>query len=192
MKLLEERIARDGRVIGSEILKVDSFLNHQIDVELLDEIGKELYRLFGNEGITKVITIEASGIAIGCAAARYFKVPCVFAKKARSLNIGKDTYTARVHSFTYDNDYDITISQSYLSSDDRVLIVDDFLANGAALRGLISICEQAGASIGGIGICIEKGFQPGGEEIRAMGYPLQSLAVIESMSEHHGITFGTR
>ncbi len=192
MKLLEERIARDGRVIGSEILKVDSFLNHQIDVELLDEIGKELYRLFGNEGITKVITIEASGIAIGCAAARYFKVPCVFAKKARSLNIGKDTYTARVHSFTYDNDYDITMSQSYLSSDDRVLIVDDFLANGAALRGLISICEQAGASIGGIGICIEKGFQPGGEEIRAMGYPLQSLAVIESMSEHHGITFGTR
>lgn len=192
MKLLEERIARDGRVIGSEILKVDSFLNHQIDVELLDEIGKELYRLFGNEEITKVITIEASGIAIGCAAARYFKVPCVFAKKARSLNIGRDTYTARVHSFTYDNDYDITMSQSYLSSDDKVLIVDDFLANGAALRGLISICEQAGASIGGIGICIEKGFQPGGEEIRAMGYPLQSLAVIESMSEHHGITFGTR
>lgn len=188
MKLLEERIARDGRVIGTEILKVDSFLNHQIDVDLLDEIGKELYRLFGDRKITKVITIEASGIAIACAAARVFGVPVVFAKKARSLNIGKDTYTAKVHSFTYDSDYDITMSQSYLSSDDTVLIVDDFLANGAALRGLLSICEQAGAKVGGIGICIEKGFQPGGDEMRAKGLPLESLAIIESMSEE-GITF---
>jgi len=188
MKLLEERIARDGRVIGTEILKVDSFLNHQIDVDLLDEIGKELYRLFGDRKITKVITIEASGIAIACAAARFFQVPVVFAKKARSLNIGKDIYTAKVHSFTYDSDYDITMSQSYLSSDDTVLIVDDFLANGAALRGLLSICEQAGAKVGGIGICIEKGFQPGGDEMRAKGLPLESLAIIESMSEE-GITF---
>ena len=188
MKLLEERIARDGRVIGTEILKVDSFLNHQIDVQLLDEIGKEFYRLFGDRNITKVITIEASGIAIACAAARVFNVPVVFAKKARSLNIGKDTYTARVHSFTYNNDYDITMSQSYLSKDDTVLIVDDFLANGAALRGLLSISEQAGAKVGGIGICIEKGFQPGGDEMRAKGLPLESLAIIESMSEE-GITF---
>ena len=188
MKLLEERIARDGRVIGTEILKVDSFLNHQIEVQLLDEIGEELYRLFGDRNITKVLTIEASGIAIACSAARCFKVPVVFAKKARSLNIGKNTYTARVHSFTYDNDYDITLSQSYLSPDDTVLIVDDFLANGAALRGLLSITEQAGAKVGGIGICIEKGFQPGGEEMRAKGLPLESLAIIDSMSED-GITF---
>ncbi|MDO5109898.1 MAG: xanthine phosphoribosyltransferase [Erysipelotrichaceae bacterium] len=188
MKLLEERIARDGRVIGTEILKVDSFLNHQIDVQLLDEIGEELYRLFGDRNITKVLTIEASGIAIACSAARCFKVPVVFAKKARSLNIGKNTYTARVHSFTYDNDYDITLSQSYLSPDDTVLIVDDFLANGAALRGLLSITEQAGAKVGGIGICIEKGFQPGGAEMRAKGLPLESLAIIDSMSED-GITF---
>lgn len=188
MKLLEERIARDGRVIGTEILKVDSFLNHQIDVQLLDEIGEELYRLFGDRNITKVLTIEASGIAIACSAARCFKVPVVFAKKARSLNIGKNTYTARVHSFTYDNDYDITLSQSYLSPDDTVLIVDDFLANGAALRGLLSITEQAGAKVGGIGICIEKGFQPGGDEIRAKGYPLQSLAIVEKMDEN-GIVF---
>ncbi len=188
MKLLEERIAKDGRVIGTEILKVDSFLNHQIDVNLLDEIGKELYRLFKDRQITKVITIEASGIAIAVSAARYFNVPCVFAKKARSLNIGKDVYRSKVHSFTYDNDYDITMSQSYLNSDDTVLIVDDFLANGAALKGMISICEQASASIGGIGICIEKGFQPGGDEIRSKGYPLESLAIIDSMSEE-GIVF---
>ncbi len=188
MKLLEERIRRDGRVIGTEILKVDSFLNHQIDVQLLDEIGNELYRLFKDAGITKVLTIEASGIAIGCAAARVFQVPVVFAKKARSLNIGTDTYTSRVHSFTYGNDYDITVSRRYLSDADRVLIVDDFLANGAALNGLLAVCEQAGASVGGIGICIEKGFQPGGDEIRAKGLPLQSLARIRSMSEE-GIEF---
>lgn len=188
MKQLEERIARDGRVIGTEILKVDSFLNHQMDIALLDEIGRELYRLFKDRGITKVITIEASGIAIAVSAARCFNVPAVFAKKARSLNIGKDVYKARVHSFTYDNDYDITMSQNYLSASDTVLIVDDFLANGAALNGMISICEQAGAKIGGIGICIEKGFQPGGDEIRKKGYPLESLAIIESMDEN-GIVF---
>ena len=188
MKQLEERIAKDGRVIGTEILKVDSFLNHQMDIALLDEIGKELYRLFKDRGITKVITIEASGIAIAVSAARCFNVPAVFAKKARSLNIGKDVYKARVHSFTYDNDYDITMSQNYLSASDTVLIVDDFLANGAALNGMISICEQAGAKIGGIGICIEKGFQPGGDEIRKKGYPLESLAIIESMDEN-GIVF---
>jgi xanthine phosphoribosyltransferase len=188
VKQLEERIARDGRVIGTEILKVDSFLNHQMDIALLDEIGKELYRLFKDRGITKVITIEASGIAIAVSAARCFNVPAVFAKKARSLNIGKDVYKARVHSFTYDNDYDITMSQNYLSASDTVLIVDDFLANGAALNGMISICEQAGAKIGGIGICIEKGFQPGGDEIRKKGYPLESLAIIESMDEN-GIVF---
>ena len=188
MKQLEERIARDGRVIGTEILKVDSFLNHQMDIALLDEIGKELYRLFKDRGITKEITIEASGLAIAGRAARCFNVPAVFAKKARSLNIGKDVYKARVHSFTYDNDYDITMSQNYLSASDTVLIVDDFLANGAALNGMISICEQAGAKIGGIGICIEKGFQPGGDEIRKKGYPLESLAIIESMDEN-GIVF---
>lgn len=183
MKLLEERIARDGRVIGTEILKVDSFLNHQLDVNLLDEIGQEFYRLFKDKGITKIVTIEASGIAIACSAARCFNVPVVFAKKARSINIGKDVYKARVHSFTYDNDYEITLSQRYLSADDTVLIVDDFLANGAALNGLISVCTQAGAKIGGIGACIEKSFQPGGREIREKGYPLESLAIIESMNE---------
>lgn len=191
MKLLEERIAKDGRVIGTEILKVDSFLNHQIDVELLDEIGKELYRLFEDRGITRVLTIEASGIAIACAAARYFNVPAVFAKKAKSLNVGDDVYHAKVHSFTYNRDNEIILSRSYLCDQDTLLIVDDFLANGAALSGLIALADQAGAKIGGIGVCIEKGFQPGGARLRELGYPLESLAIIESMDEN-GITFRER
>ena len=188
MKLLEERIRKDGRVIGTEILKVDSFLNHQIDVELLSEIGKEFKRLFAGENITKIVTIEASGIAIACLAAKEFGVPVVFAKKSRSKNIGTEVYTGKVHSFTYGVDYDITLSRKYLSSEDTVLIVDDFMANGQAMNGLIDICEQAGAKIGGIGIVIEKGFQKGGELIRSRGYHVESLAIIDSMDEN-GIIF---
>ena len=188
MKLLEERIRKDGRVIGTEILKVDSFLNHQIDVELLSEIGREFKRLFDQENITKIVTIEASGIAIACLAAKEFGVPVVFAKKSRSKNIGTDVYTGKVHSFTYGVDYDITLSRKYLGSEDTVLIVDDFMANGQAMNGLIDICEQAGAKIGGIGIVIEKGFQKGGELIRSRGYHVESLAIIDSMDEN-GIIF---
>ena len=188
MKLLEERIRKDGRVIGTEILKVDSFLNHQIDVELLSEIGREFKRLFDQENITKIVTIEASGIAIACLAAKEFGVPVVFAKKSRSKNIGTEVYTGKVHSFTYGVDYDITLSRKYLSSEDTVLIVDDFMANGQAMNGLIDICEQAGAKIGGIGIVIEKGFQKGGELIRSRGYHVESLAIIDSMDEN-GIIF---
>lgn len=188
MKLLEERIRKDGTVIGTEILKVDSFLNHQIDVELLSEIGKEFKRLFEKDNITKIVTIEASGIAIACLAAKEFGVPVVFAKKSRSKNIGTEVYTGKVHSFTYGVDYDITLSKKYLSSEDTVLIIDDFMAKGQAMNGLIDICEQAGAKIGGIGIVIEKGFQSGGELIRSRGYHVESLAIIESMDEN-GITF---
>lgn len=183
MKLLEERILRDGQVRPGNVLKVDSFLNHQLDVTLLDQIGAEFYRVFGQDGINKILTIEASGIAIACMTARHFNVPVVFAKKAKSKNIDGEVFTSKVHSYTYAKDYDITLSKKFLSADDKVLILDDFLANGKAMQGLLDICTQAGAAVGGIGICIEKGFQPGGDLLRQKGYKLSSLAIVDSMSD---------
>ena len=181
MNFLEERILKDGVVKEGNILKVDSFLNHQMDVRLLDEIGEEFYRRFADTEVTKVLTIEASGIAIAYAVARCFGVPMVFAKKAKSVNIDGDMYTSEVESFTHKNKNQVIVSKKFLSSSDKVLIVDDFLANGCALQGLISITEQAGASVAGIGIVIEKGFQYGGRSIRNLGYRLESLAIVESM-----------
>lgn len=181
MNFLEERILKDGIVKEGNVLKVDSFLNHQMDVELIDEIGKEFYRRFADLNITKILTIEASGIAIAYAVARCFSVPMVFAKKAKSINIDGDMYTAEVESFTHKNKNQVIVSKRFLSSDDRILIVDDFLANGCALHGLISIAEAAGAKVEGIGIVIEKGFQYGGRAIRNLGYRLESLAIVESM-----------
>ena len=181
MNFLEERILKDGIVKEGNVLKVDSFLNHQMDVALLDEMGKEFYRRFKDKPINKILTIEASGIAIAYAAARCFNVPMVFAKKAKSVNIDGEMYTAEVESFTHKNKNQVIVSKRFLSSDDHVLIIDDFLANGCALQGLISITEAAGATVEGIGIAIEKGFQYGGRSIRNLGYQLESLAIVESM-----------
>ena len=181
MNFLEERIMKDGIVKEGNVLKVDSFLNHQMDVKLLDQIGEEFYRRFKDKEITKVLTIEASGIAIAYAVARCFNVPMVFAKKAKSINIDGDMYTAEVESFTHKNKNNVIVSKRFLNSDDKVLIVDDFLANGCALQGLISITEAAGATVEGIGIAVEKGFQFGGRSIRNLGYHLESLAIVESM-----------
>ena len=181
MNFLEERILKDGIVKEGNVLKVDSFLNHQMDVELLDEIGREFYRRFADKEITKVLTIEASGIAIAYAVARCFGVPMVFAKKAKSINIDGDVYTAEVESFTHKNKNRVLVSKRFLCEEDKLLIVDDFLANGCALQGLISIAESAGASVQGIGIVIEKGFQYGGRSIRNLGYRLESLAIVDAM-----------
>ena len=189
MKLLEQRILEDGQVRPGNVLKVDCFLNHQLDVGLLDQIGAEFYRIFKDDGINKILTIEASGIAIACMTARHFNVPVVFAKKAKSKNIDGDVYTSTVHSYTYGRDYDITLAQKFLGPQDRVLILDDFLANGKAMNGLLDVCRQAGASLGGILICIEKGFQPGGAELRAAGYKLASLAIVDSMDDNGELTF---
>ena len=189
MKLLEQRILEDGQVRPGNVLKVDCFLNHQLDVGLLDQIGAEFYRIFKDDGINKILTIEASGIAIACMTARHFNVPVVFAKKAKSKNIDGDVYTSTVHSYTYGRDYDITLAQKFLGPQDRVLILDDFLANGKAMNGLLDVCRQAGASVGGIGISIEKGFQPGGAELRAAGYKLASLAIVDSMDDNGELTF---
>ena len=184
MNFLEERILKDGQVLNSDILKVDSFLNHQLDVELLERIGDEFYERFKDDGITKIVTIEASGIAIAVMTARKFGVPVVFAKKERSRNLEAEVLISTVHSFTYNRDYTITVSRKYLEPDDRILIVDDFMANGLAAEGLISLCEQAGADVAGLGICVEKGFQEGGKSIRAKGYRIESIAIIDEMSEN--------
>ena len=189
MKLLQERIVKDGQIEAGNILKVDSFLNHQIDVSLLEELGKEFHRQFAGQTVNKILTIEASGIAIACIAARYFQVPVVFAKKTRSLNIAGDVYTAKVESFTHKNTNDIIVSKKFLSSGDRVLIVDDFLANGKAILGLAKLVEQAGATLVGAGVVIEKGFQDGGKRIREAGIDLHSLAIVEEMNTEHGIRF---
>ena len=186
MNFLEERILKDGVVKRGNVLKVDSFLNHQMDIALLDEMGKEFCRRFKNKKITKILTIEASGIAIAVAAARYWNVPVVFAKKSKSVNIDSDVYLAQVESFTHKNTNQVIVSKRFLNEEDRVLIIDDFLANGRALQGLISITETAGAKVEGIGIAIEKGFQPGGAAIREMGYKLESLAIVESMDSEKG------
>ena len=189
MEFLEERIRKDGRVYPGNILKVDSFLNHQIDVGLMDQIGEAFYNEYKDRGITRILTIEASGIAIACAAARFFGVPILFAKKSQSLNLGNDLYVTKVSSFTYKKDYQVTISRRYLSEKDHVLIVDDFLATGNAIIGLAELCKMAGATVEGIGICIEKGFQNGGRELREMGFSVTSLAIIESMNDNGEIVF---
>ena len=186
MNFLEERIIRDGTVKEGNVLKVDNFLNHQMDVTLLDEIGKEFHKRFSDAGVTKILTIEASGIAIAAFVAKYFNVPFVFAKKAKSVNIDGDVYVAEVESFTHKNKNNVIVSKKFLSSEDKILIIDDFLANGCALQGLISISEAAGAEVVGIGIAIEKVFQIGGRVIRNLGYRLESLAIVESMDHKTG------
>ena len=186
MNCLEARIAKDGVVKEGNVLKVDSFLNHQMDIELMNEIGKEFYRRFQGKPINKVLTIEASGIAIAYAVAQQFHVPLLFAKKSKSINIAGDTYVAEVESFTHKNRNTVVVSKQFLSEKDHVLIVDDFLANGCALQGLISIVDQAGGTVEGIGIAIEKGFQMGGQVIRNLGYQLESLAIVESMNHETG------
>ena len=185
MKYLEEKIIKDGVVKPGNILKVDNFLNHQIDVVTLNEMGKEFKRLFADKPINKILTIEASGIAIATMAALHFdNAPVVFAKKAKSRNIDNDLYTSVVHSYTYGKDYTITVAKKFLSSDDHILIVDDFMALGNAMIGLLDVVKQSGATVEGIGIAIEKGFQPGGQRLRDMGYKLHSLAIVESMNEN--------
>ena len=190
MNFLQENILRQGQVREGNILKVDTFLNHQLDVAVLDEVAKAFYERFRDKNITRVLTVEASGIAIATLTAKHFQVPAVFAKKAKSKNLDGDLYVTNVHSFTYGKDYDVTLAKKFLSSEDRVLLVDDFLAVGKAMRGLIDICHQANAEIAGIGIAIEKGFQEGGELLRGEGYDLYSIAIIDAMDAATGeITF---
>ena len=183
MRLLEEKIRTDGQVRPGNILKVDSFLNHQMDIPFINEIGKEFYRLFGDRPINKILTIEASGIGIACITAQYFNVPVVFAKKAQSVNLDGDQYTTKVESFTHKKTYDVILSKKYLNENDHVLIIDDFLANGCAVNGLLDIIDESGATLEGVGIVIEKGFQDGGRDIRARGVNLKSLAIIKSMTD---------
>lgn len=186
MRLLKERILKDGVVKPGNVLKVDSFLNHQMDIELFNEMGKEFKRLFADRPINKILTIEASGIGIACVAAQYFNVPVVFAKKAQSINIDGDVYSTKIESFTHKKTYDVIVSKKFISQQDHVLIIDDFLANGCALIGLIDIAASAGATVEGIGIAVEKGFQSGGDIIRNMGLRLESLAIVESMNPEDG------
>lgn len=190
MKLLEERIKKDGIVRQGNVLKVDSFINHQMDIELFSEMAKEWKRLFADKQINKILTIEASGIGIAAIVAKEFGVPVVFAKKAKSINLDNDNYTTQIQSFTHGKTYEVIVSKKFLTSDDHVLIIDDFLANGCALIGLLELVESAGATVEGIGIAIEKGFQQGGELIRKRGIQLESLAIVESMNDQDGtITF---
>lgn len=189
MHLLEERIRKDGIVKEGGVLKVDSFLNHQLDIELYNEIGKEFRRLFPDPSINKILTIEASGIGIACIAAQYFHCPVVFAKKSQSINIDGEVYSTTIESFTHKRSYNVIVSKRFLSNDDNILIIDDFLANGCALLGLIDIVRSSGASIAGAGIVIEKGFQKGGELVRSKGIHVESLAIIDDMSVEDGCTF---
>ncbi|MDD6733043.1 MAG: xanthine phosphoribosyltransferase [Lachnospiraceae bacterium] len=190
MRLLEERIQKDGIVKEGNVLKVDSFLNHQMDVDLFNEMGKEFKRLFQDKPINKILTIEASGIGIACVVAQSFHVPVVFAKKAQSINLDGEMYTSKVESFTKKRVYDIIVSKKYLTADDHVLIIDDFLANGCAVMGLIDLINDAGATVEGVGIAIEKGFQPGGKMIREKGIQLESLAIVDAMNAETGeLTF---
>ena len=190
MKKLEERIRRDGTIRGTEVLKVDRFLNHQMDIALINEIGQEFYRIFQGNNVTKILTIEASGIGIACLTAQFFQVPVIFAKKNKTKNIAGDVYTSKVASFTHGRVYDIIVSKEFLGPEDRVLLIDDFLANGSALQGLINLVRDAGATLIGAGICVEKAFQPGGDLIRSMGVRVESLARVKSMDEAtHSIEF---
>lgn len=186
MQLLEDRIRRDGVVRDGGVLKVDSFLNHQMDVVFFSELAKEFERLYHNCGVNKILTIEASGIGIACVAARQFDVPVIFAKKSKSINIEGEVYVAEVESFTHKCKNQVIVSKKFLNPDDNVLIIDDFLANGCALQGLISIVTSAGANVAGIGIVIEKGFQTGGQIIRNLGYHLESLAIVDGMDTATG------
>ena len=190
MKLLEERIRKDGTVKAGNVLKVDSFLNHQMDIDLFNEMGKEWARLFADRKITKILTVEASGIGIACVAAQHFHVPVVFAKKSQSVNIDGEVYSTKIESFTHKRVYDVIVSKKFLHTEDHILIIDDFLANGCALEGLIDIVNKAGASVEGVGIAVEKGFQKGGDLIRSKGIRVESLAIVESMDDKTGeITF---
>ena len=186
MELLEQRIVRDGVVKSEGVLKVDSFLNHQMDINLFNEMGKEWKRLFADAPINKILTIEASGIGIAAVAAQRFNVPVVFAKKSQSINLDGDMYSTKIQSFTHQRIYDVIVSKKFLSADDHVLLIDDFLANGCALNGLIELVEEAGATVEGIGIAVEKGFQPGGDDLRARGYHLESLAIVQAMNPETG------
>ena len=186
MKLLEERIREDGVVKEGNVLKVDSFLNHQMDIELFNEMGKEWARLFADRPVTKILTVEASGIGIACVAAQHFHVPVVFAKKTQSLNIDGEVYSTKIQSFTHKKIYDVIVSKKFIKPEDHILIIDDFLANGCALEGLLQIVEDAGATVEGIGIAVEKGFQKGGDLIREKGVRVESLAIVESMDAATG------
>ena len=189
MKLLEERILKDGKILPGDVLKVDSFLNHQIDVDLIYALGEEWYRLFKDEGVTKILTIEASGIGIACVVALKFGVPVVFAKKSKSNNIGSDFYSTEVISYTHGRAYDVIVSKKYINKGDRILLIDDFLANGSALRALIKLAEMGGADVVGAGVAIEKVYQNGGNAIRELGYRIESLARVAKMSDDGKIEF---
>lgn len=189
MKELKERILKDGKVFPGNVLKVDSFLNHQMDIELLRQIGEEFHNRYGDCGITKVLTIEASGIGIACFVAQSFGVPMLFAKKNKTKNIASDVYTAKVESYTHATTYDIIVSKEFLNENDKVLIIDDFLAKGQALLGLINIVKSAGAELAGTGIVIEKGFQEGGKSLRESGIRVESLAIVDSMDDDGNIIF---
>ena len=186
MKLLEDRIRRDGVVKEGNVLKVDSFINHQMDITLFNEMGKEFKRLFADKKINKILTIEASGIGIACIVAQHFDVPVVFAKKAKSINLDGDMYTTKIESFTHKRVYDVIVSKKFLSKEDHVLIIDDFLANGCAVAGLVDLVRSAGATVEGVGIAVEKGFQQGGQHLRDKGLQVESLAIIESMNHESG------
>ncbi|MBE6701485.1 MAG: xanthine phosphoribosyltransferase [Ruminococcaceae bacterium] len=185
MELLKRKIAEKGKIFPGNILKVDSFLNHQMDIEFLDKVGEEYYERFKNDGVNKILTIEASGIAIACATARYFKAPVLFAKKNKTKNIASDVYSSNVVSYTHGREYTVIVSKQFLSKDDRVIIVDDFLANGCAMIGLIDIVKQSGATLVGVGAVIEKGFQGGGDKLREEGIRVESLAIVDEMSDDH-------
>ena len=189
MELLKQRILRDGIVKGTDVLKVDSFLNHQMDVALFEEIGREFLRRFDGCGVNKILTIEASGIGIACVTAQFFHCPVIFAKKSQTKNIAGEVYTTKVESFTHGRVYDVMVAKQFLGAEDRVLIIDDFLANGAALEGLMDLVKQSGAQLVGAGVVIEKAFQPGGDRIRAKGIRVEALARVKSMSETDGVTF---
>jgi xanthine phosphoribosyltransferase len=189
MQLLKERILKDGKVRSGNVLKVDSFLNHQLDIELFGEIGKEFKRRFADQTVTKILTIEASGIGIACITAQYFNVPVVFAKKNQTKNIAGDVYTSKVESYTHGRIYDIIVAKDFLKPEDKILLIDDFLANGAALIGLINLIKDAGATLVGAGIVIEKGFQDGGKMVRESGIRVESLAIVDSMNAEGGIIF---
>lgn len=189
MVQLEERIRKDGRVLSKDILKVSSFLNHQIDVQLLDDMAEEFARIFSDTKITKVLTIESSGIAIACAVARVLKVPVVFCKKTLTTNINDDVFSTPIHSFTHGRDYNVIVTKDFVRPEDHILIVDDFLANGCALEGLANLVRAAGATLVGAGIAIEKGFQDGGNKLRSSGMRVESLAIVDAMDPVDGISF---
>lgn len=191
MQYLKDRIIKDGKVLGGDVLKVDSFLNHQLDYEVLAKMAAAFFDYFSPKGVNKILTIEASGIGIACVTAQLFKAPTVFAKKSKTSNLGSDVYTSLVHSYTHNVDNHIRVSKDYLGAGDRVLIIDDFLANGCAIEGLAELISQAGAELVGVGICIEKGYQNGGDRLREKGIDLYSLAIVDKMDENGNITFRT-